>query len=119
MRATRIHLFVVGVFLLCVWTGLGWAQALRVVGFNAESGGARPDVVEGERGRDAQRQLDGSFRPGPSWKRLAGPGALSLRAGLDTAHGCGVLRLYSRGPSHVQCTPIIVDGGWSTLDRTS
>jgi len=32
--------------LASVWTGAGWAQALRVVGFNVESGGARPDVVD-------------------------------------------------------------------------
>jgi hypothetical protein len=46
MRVIRIRLLVVGVFLLSLWTVLGWAQALRVVGFNVESGGARPDVVD-------------------------------------------------------------------------
>jgi hypothetical protein len=31
--------------LVSLWTGAGWVQALRVVGFNVESGGASPDVV--------------------------------------------------------------------------
>jgi hypothetical protein len=43
---TKSRVFVVIAILCSAWAGLGWAQALRVVGFNVESGGARPDVVD-------------------------------------------------------------------------
>jgi hypothetical protein len=46
MQATKRRIVVVIAMLISVWTGVGWAQALRVVGFNVESGGARPDVVD-------------------------------------------------------------------------
>jgi hypothetical protein len=46
MRMTKIRVFVVVAILCSVWAGPGWAQALRVVGFNVESGGAHPDVVD-------------------------------------------------------------------------
>jgi hypothetical protein len=46
MRMTKIRLFVVVGILCSAWAGLGWTQTLRVVGFNVESGGARPDVVD-------------------------------------------------------------------------
>jgi len=37
---------IVATILISLWTSLGWSQVLRVVGFNVESGGARPDVVD-------------------------------------------------------------------------
>src|ERR671910_2330987 len=46
MRATWVRSIVVVAVLVSLWTGIGWAQALRVVGFNVEFGGARPDVVD-------------------------------------------------------------------------
>jgi hypothetical protein len=46
MSMTKIRLFVVVAILCSAWAGLGWTQTLRVVGFNVESGGARPDVVD-------------------------------------------------------------------------
>ena len=46
MQAIWIRAVIVVTMLASVWTGAGWAQALRVVGFNVESGGARPDVVD-------------------------------------------------------------------------
>jgi hypothetical protein len=46
MSAIRSRAVVVVVMLVSLWSGAGWAQALRVVGFNVESGGARPDVVD-------------------------------------------------------------------------
>ena len=45
MQATKRRMLVVIAMLVSLWAGAGWAQALRVVGFNAESGGARPEVV--------------------------------------------------------------------------
>jgi hypothetical protein len=45
MRATKVRSIVVVAVLVSVWTCSGWAQALRAVGFNVESGGARPEVV--------------------------------------------------------------------------
>ena len=46
MQATWIRAIVVVAMLVGCWTGGGWAQALRVVGFNVESWGAHPDVVD-------------------------------------------------------------------------
>ena len=46
MQAIWIGAVIVVTMLASLWTGAGWAQALRVVGFNVESGGARPDVVD-------------------------------------------------------------------------
>jgi hypothetical protein len=46
MRVTKRPSTVVVAILFSLWTGIGWAQALRVVGFNVESGGARPEVVD-------------------------------------------------------------------------
>ena len=46
MSMTKIRLFVVVAILCSAWAGLGWTQTLRVVGFNVESGWARPDVVD-------------------------------------------------------------------------
>ena len=46
MSVIKMRAVVVIAVLVSLWTGLGWAQALRVVGFNVESGGARPDVVD-------------------------------------------------------------------------
>jgi hypothetical protein len=46
MQAIWIRAVVIVAMLTSVWTGAGWAQALRVVGFNVESGGALPDVVD-------------------------------------------------------------------------
>jgi endonuclease/exonuclease/phosphatase family metal-dependent hydrolase len=46
MPATWVRSIVVVAMLVSLWTGAGWAQAPRVAGFNVESGGARPDVVD-------------------------------------------------------------------------
>ena len=46
MSAAKRRIVVVIAMLVSLWTGAGWAQTLRVVGFNVESGGARPDVVD-------------------------------------------------------------------------
>jgi endonuclease/exonuclease/phosphatase family metal-dependent hydrolase len=46
MSAAKRHIVVVIAMLVSLWTGAGWGQTLRVVGFNVESGGARPDVVD-------------------------------------------------------------------------
>jgi hypothetical protein len=46
MSATRMRAVVVVAIVISLWTGASWAQALRVVGFNVESGGARPEVVD-------------------------------------------------------------------------
>jgi hypothetical protein len=46
MRITKRRVFVLVAILCSAWAGLGWAQTLRVVGFNVESGGARPDIVD-------------------------------------------------------------------------
>jgi hypothetical protein len=45
MRETQRRLVVVIAAPVSLWTGAGRVQTLRVVGFNVESGGARPDVV--------------------------------------------------------------------------
>jgi hypothetical protein len=45
MKATRIRSIVVMVVLVSLWACPGWAQALRVVAFNVESGRARPEAV--------------------------------------------------------------------------
>jgi hypothetical protein len=47
MRVSQKRGVIVIAALVSLWTTAGWAQALRVVGFNVESGGARPDVVDG------------------------------------------------------------------------
>jgi hypothetical protein len=44
--ATGVRSIIVVAVLVSLWTGAGWTQALRVVGFNVESSGARPDVVD-------------------------------------------------------------------------
>src|SRR5687767_8493526 len=46
MSATKRRMVVVIAVLVSLWKGAGWAQALGVAGFNVESGGARPDVVD-------------------------------------------------------------------------
>jgi hypothetical protein len=46
MNARGVRSIVMVAMLVSLWTCAGWAQALRVVGFNVESGGARPDVVD-------------------------------------------------------------------------
>jgi endonuclease/exonuclease/phosphatase family metal-dependent hydrolase len=46
VSVAKIRAVIVAAILVSLWTGLGWAQALRVVGFNVESGGARPDVLD-------------------------------------------------------------------------
>lgn len=46
MRSVTRCAITTAAILIVVWTCIGWAQALRIVGFNVESGGARPDVVD-------------------------------------------------------------------------
>jgi hypothetical protein len=43
---TQRRLVVVIAMLVSLWTSASWAQTLQAVGFNVESGGARPDVVD-------------------------------------------------------------------------
>jgi hypothetical protein len=70
MSLIKVRPFVVVAVLFSVWTGLGWAQTLRVVGFNGESGGARPDVVDdltaGVQGKPGQLRLCWLSRSGQS-----------------------------------------------------
>jgi hypothetical protein len=46
MSAIKWHVVVGIAMLISLWTGVSWGQALRLVGFSVESGGARPDVVD-------------------------------------------------------------------------
>jgi hypothetical protein len=46
MSVSKVRLCTLVAVLCIVWTGLGWSPSLTVVGFNVESGGARPDVVD-------------------------------------------------------------------------
>jgi hypothetical protein len=46
MSACGVRSIVMVAMLVSLWTCAGWGQALRVVGFNVESGGAQPDVVD-------------------------------------------------------------------------
>jgi hypothetical protein len=46
MSVRKMRAVIAVAFVLSLWTGAGWAQVLRVVGFNVESGGARPEVVD-------------------------------------------------------------------------
>jgi hypothetical protein len=64
VSATKRRMVVVIAVLVSLWTGVGWAQALRVVGFNVESGGAPPDVVDDLIGRHRARNgCSGDARP--------------------------------------------------------
>jgi hypothetical protein len=65
MRASKIHSIVVVGLLISLWTCAGWPQALRVVGFNVESGGARPDMQEvGSDGVPHDGSTEGTFAQG-------------------------------------------------------
>ena len=60
MRVAKRRAGVVAV-LVCLWTGLSWGQTLRVVGFNVESGGARPsEVIMSRRLHQRTRNLEGT-----------------------------------------------------------
>jgi hypothetical protein len=46
MQASKMRSIMAVALLVSLWPGTSWAQALRAVGFNVESGWARSDVVD-------------------------------------------------------------------------